>query len=781
MKNYIADNGITGDVKIWTCGHSRGAALANLTSAFFVAGGADSYLPNVSIDPENVYAYTFATPTTVQENGATRGELLSVAGGPRTDEDERYASDAPAAAAPYTGSDAGEKMDPHAAPFTIIHNTTPDYDIITLLPPLDWGFTHFGSYFELSDTNREAFLEVQSWLDPFVHAEYLGVDGAEPGDETIFGYKIFDIDTLQFIDDPNAPGTITQAQCFAKRITGLTYPAPTYIDYATGGWQATLAALAGIYGMNEKLVGSIELWAPEDDRMTAVKTGVFAYLCYVAERLAEEQGIADQNTAAAAGVVDILEYLAKEQAPNNPATVDDVVYLALKWLFNDSDPVLDEEGETVDVSFTSDTVGMVFDAAAQALADLASSDASIEEARAALYTILKGCVYGDGTKEEPGPSEEAYNVRASLYGFLGYILSDEKYQPIIDALADGGTHPASEAIGVLVTLLGPEGTSTLDEAAAESTRQLLTKAENTILNSGRYFEGEPFYADLQGHFNTLREHASQLHRLLMYLLIYDKGLPCTTENNLRTISTFVAQAIKVRAAHYNENYLSWMISKDAAYPAHLHQLTHTAAKAATCTEDGNIEYWRCSVCGLYFADDAAKTEIDAADTIVEKLGHDWGDWEVVKEPTADEEGLEQRVCKHDPNHVETRVIPKLGSYAITYDPNGGTFEGSTEPTTYTYTAGETIEIAKAPTRDGYTFLHWKGSEYQPGDAYTVTENHTFTAQWKKDSSGSNPSSTPTSKTGKTASTGDSAPIAPLAGVAALALLGAFAARRKSKA
>lgn len=39
--------------------------------------------------------------------------------------------------------------------------------------------------------------------------------------------------------------------------------------------------------------------------------------------------------------------------------------------------------------------------------------------------------------------------------------------------------------------------------------------------------------------------------------------------------------------------------------------------------------------------------------------HDWGEWEVTKEPTTTSEGVETRVCKADPSHTETRPIPKL--------------------------------------------------------------------------------------------------------------------------
>ena len=52
-----------------------------------------------------------------------------------------------------------------------------------------------------------------------------------------------------------------------------------------------------------------------------------------------------------------------------------------------------------------------------------------------------------------------------------------------------------------------------------------------------------------------------------------------------------------------------------------HKLTKTPAKAATCTEDGNIEYWYCDVCGKYFSDAEGKTEITLADTVIKATGH----------------------------------------------------------------------------------------------------------------------------------------------------------------
>ena len=77
------------------------------------------------------------------------------------------------------------------------------------------------------------------------------------------------------------------------------------------------------------------------------------------------------------------------------------------------------------------------------------------------------------------------------------------------------------------------------------------------------------------------------------------------------------------------------------------------------------------------------------------------------------------------------VWKDVAYYILTFDPAGGEFRGSTSPTSIEYKGGTTTAIPEAPTREGYKFLYWKGSEYQPGDEYVVVEDHTFVAQWEK--------------------------------------------------
>lgn len=52
-----------------------------------------------------------------------------------------------------------------------------------------------------------------------------------------------------------------------------------------------------------------------------------------------------------------------------------------------------------------------------------------------------------------------------------------------------------------------------------------------------------------------------------------------------------------------------------------HKASRTPATPATCTKDGNIEYWSCEACGKLFADAACTDEIERADTVVKATGH----------------------------------------------------------------------------------------------------------------------------------------------------------------
>ena len=94
--------------------------------------------------------------------------------------------------------------------------------------------------------------------------------------------------------------------------------------------------------------------------------------------------------------------------------------------------------------------------------------------------------------------------------------------------------------------------------------------------------------------------------------------------------------------------------------------------------------------------------------------------------------VEVKLAISDMYDVQHEVKPELS-----FDPSGGTWaDGGSDVRKYEAGLETEFDIIDAPTRDGYTFVCWEGSEYQPGDKFLADSDHAFTAQWKKnDSSG----------------------------------------------
>ena len=90
-----------------------------------------------------------------------------------------------------------------------------------------------------------------------------------------------------------------------------------------------------------------------------------------------------------------------------------------------------------------------------------------------------------------------------------------------------------------------------------------------------------------------------------------------------------------------------------------HNLTKAEAKAATCTEAGNKEYWTCSTCHKVFSDEVGKTETTVEEMTTKATGHDWNpEWTVDKEASCTEEGSRSHHCKKCSEVKDKETIAK---------------------------------------------------------------------------------------------------------------------------
>ncbi len=74
----------------------------------------------------------------------------------------------------------------------------------------------------------------------------------------------------------------------------------------------------------------------------------------------------------------------------------------------------------------------------------------------------------------------------------------------------------------------------------------------------------------------------------------------------------------------------------------LESLIKTEQVEPTHTEDGNIEYYTCTLCGDSFLEEACVNEVESV--VIPALGHDHGDWITETEPKCETDGLKVRIC-----------------------------------------------------------------------------------------------------------------------------------------
>ena len=149
-----------------------------------------------------------------------------------------------------------------------------------------------------------------------------------------------------------------------------------------------------------------------------------------------------------------------------------------------------------------------------------------------------------------------------------------------------------------------------------------------------------------------------------YQKVEARDATCTEVGNIEYYKCLV---------HQNEYYLDaegvTPTTLEAVTIAKLpHTLTHHDAVAPTCLEAGNVEYWTCDVCNHYFLDEEATIETDeegVVDPWVEDENHDWDLESVSYEWEEDFSKVTASItCKNDASHIYQEVIELSDDYVI---------------------------------------------------------------------------------------------------------------------
>ena len=178
-------------------------------------------------------------------------------------------------------------------------------------------------------------------------------------------------------------------------------------------------------------------------------------------------------------------------------------------------------------------------------------------------------------------------------------------------------------------------------------------------------------------------------------------------------------------------------------PAFGHSMIKISGQKACCTDAGVIEHYECSECDGWFWDAEGLSPVgDHANTVLAALEHEWGEWQTLKEPTASESGLAERICAHDPSHRETKELPAIGapetipaeilsiSKKMLSVPANGTRFAADEAITYQIRViNESSEtLSNVTVRDDISGKEWVIRSLAPGATELFTVEHQVTAE-----------------------------------------------------
>ena len=549
VKKYIEENNINGDLKIWTAGYSRGAAVTDMVAGFFAGGGIEYFGDKVSITPEDVYSYTIGTPRTIK-NGASKNIELSVSGN-RTQKE--YKDDTPGEAYEYT---KGGTVSTDDTVYGGIRNLISPDDIFPLLPPEGWGFTHYGNDISSKkDLNSEEMLKELKDISEYVYNKYTG-----NGKIGIIERKTFDLKTLSI---KNNEGEVNTAEFFKERLKGLENVAKTNKIYKDEHYQDALKSLAGTFGMSETfLLQGLSI----DNLNTSdiIQPLVYTYLSYASKALQEEERAENETEAVTIALEDLIAYFADEEIDKDNYTVDDFIKTIAKF-------ISDNEEEPISDAIISGMVSLVPEDYRGLLAMFNGFDKNSETtAEKGIKAFIKACYYGADPECMYGAAyPEPENVRNLLYNMAVLPFSGDMKKDVEDLLKDekGNLVGAGSFKDLIKIVLGEmkkvkddDGNvvktySSLSEMADEKIVGLLDTFLDIIIEQSKNLYGVEYKEEFENQVNALKENITKVREIISEILFYsDKGF--NTKDIVENIATFVDNATLIPLAHYYEIYLA---------------------------------------------------------------------------------------------------------------------------------------------------------------------------------------------------------------------------------
>ena len=562
VKYYINENGIEGNIKVWISGYSRGAAISDMLGGFFAGGGIEYFDGVVSITPEDVYCYTIGTPRTIKD-GLDKNIELSVSA---NRDEEQYKDDTDGEEFVYTNGGnvvVGDEI------YSGLRNLISSTDSFPLLPPEEWGFTHYGNRIDPTEglSSVKAALKELKSISEYVYDIYTENDKLKT-----FKLKTFDLKTLSIVSKRK---TVNPTVFMKEKVDGLAERIGSNSAFKDEHYQDGLKAFIGAYGILAPILNDAIAEA-EISTGDAVKTLLYTYMAYASEVL-QEKGLVDNDKEAVTIVIkDLLEHFLEIDIDTETFTVDDLFANIVEFLADNIDEPVGEMAVSAIVdNFPEDYKPYIFSIFGQFHKDYYIDENQTEtnpdlEAEDVIKEFIKACAYGADPECNLGvEAQDPRNVRNSLYMIIA--MATYSTYPDITTLLFGDNSESSgpglftDAVDLLVSQLKIETDengdvikeyANISELADE---KLLSLLDPVLTNGSEICEdiyGEELREALEYEIDEFEENITEARKAISTLMFYKAG-DFDTVASIEGALSLVDDAMTVAMSHLDEIYLAY--------------------------------------------------------------------------------------------------------------------------------------------------------------------------------------------------------------------------------
>ena len=551
-KKYITENNITGDLKIWTTGYSRGAAISNSVGGFFAGGGISYFGDSVRLTPEDVYCYTIGTPSNVKD-GISKNIELSVEGKRNSD---TYANDTEGLPYTYTG---GGTLDLSSDVYKGVRSVIFEDDAFALLPPSAWGFTRYGTVVK----GDEGILSEEEMLKDLKSISDYGYGAAAPnGVIEKFYRKKFDLTKVEAINDEE----ISKLDFVQERFSALTTNIPTNEDFYNNYEEAARAAIS--------VFGTTQSMSAKTSTKSITNPLLYSFLAYETETLINnDPNISNEKEAVEKILLDIIKEYTGETIPDN-FTVDGLIELIAKFLTeHENEPVMEKAVSAIAEYITDDSYSLL-----KGMLDLYLAEPEKATKEDSIKAFLKACYEGPmvgSSNYEDGTTPKTARATLFMIIYLGLYMSEDidSDAPIVEFIynemnslsTDGEGSTFKEFIDVWVDYLETDKTAdgdpityaNLGEVADASFQEYFDDyLLNDLIVQSESIYGSEFKLDLLEQYIGLRNNISKVRKVISWLFFYNED-GYDIEKTISNALTLVDNITSILVPHFEDLYLAY--------------------------------------------------------------------------------------------------------------------------------------------------------------------------------------------------------------------------------